>query len=118
MTRNKFMPSEKTIAIIIGLILIFLIPNICAWITIDNLKDKVIAKDEMIFDLQENFQAVDDSLDVFKLNHAVIQAYDRQMWGVDTIEVSEDFVDSLQWFEIHFNRYYKPDTLDTIGGGE
>jgi len=98
--------TEKTIVIIIFLWL--------SWLTYRTLQEP--RWQEMVIDLQQKMQRKDDSLDVFKLNHAAIQAYDRQTWNADTIEVSEDFIDSLQWIEFHYIRYYEPDTLDSLGG--
>jgi len=52
----------------------------------------------MVIDLQQKMQRKDDSLDVFKLNHAAIQAYDKRTW---------DWADMDSLIE--------PDTLDIEG---
>jgi len=52
----------------------------------------------MVIDLQQKMQRKDDSLDVFKLNHAKIQAYDKRTW---------DWADMDSLIE--------PDTLDIEG---
>jgi len=54
---------------------------------------------ERIIDLQDKLAVKDDSLDVFKLNHAAIQAYDKR---------TRDWADMDSLIE--------PDTLDSLGG--
>jgi len=89
--------TEKTIVIIIFLWL--------SWLTYRTLQEP--RWQEMVIDLQQKMQRKDDSLDVFKLNHAKIQAYYRQTW-VDTLLESLKATPNLEW-----KTEFEPDTLKT-----
>jgi len=65
---------------------------------------------ERIIILQDKLVAKDDSLDVYKLNHAKIQAYDRQTWA-DTLLESLKATPNPEWETV-----FVPDTLDSLGG--
>jgi hypothetical protein len=73
---------------------------------------------EKIIDLEEMVRRKDDSLDVFKLDLAEQQAYDKQTWKqgkLDTLNI-DDWVliehNGLQiWLPI-----IEPDTLDSLEG--
>lgn len=70
---------------------------------------------ERIIVLQDKLAAKGDSLDVFKLNHAAIQAYNRQTWN--HFELSEEQQEKLLRGEpiiVRYRKYYEPDTLDSL----
>jgi hypothetical protein len=74
---------------------------------------------QKIIDLEEMVRRKDDSLDVYKLNHTKIQAYDKQTWRKDSCFLPVDSTtDSIKSepFNIYYKKYLQPDTLDSLEG--
>jgi len=80
------------------------------WQWIATLKDSRNAWAK-VAEVEELARHKDDSLDVFKLNHAEIEIHDRRTWN--HFELSEEQQEKLlrgEPFLVRYRKYYEPDT--------
>ena len=108
MKHNKLIAASIT-GFVSGMVLMALIgflplKNASYW------QGRYIGALEKMADMQEE-------LEVYHINQAQIQAYDKQVWQGFT---SDMITDSLEWkgTVIYYQRYYQPNTLKPDEEGE
>jgi hypothetical protein len=92
------MKLKLSFGIIIGLILAMVLPNICALVEINRLKNRAMRKDDEIIELHKTIDSLKDRNHIYEIDFTERQAYQRQQ--MDTIELLSEYLDTAKWIRV------------------